>query len=75
MINLYSWSTPNGRKVSILLEELGVKYNIAIDLEHNSKSHKNLGDIVLNCGIANSYVEGFSIEACLKKSRRLDVRH
>lgn len=26
MIDLYSWTTPNGRKVSILLEELGVDY-------------------------------------------------
>ncbi|WP_163851801.1 glutathione S-transferase family protein [Pseudooceanicola aestuarii] len=28
MIDLYSWTTPNGRKVSILLEELGVPYTI-----------------------------------------------
>ncbi|MEE9334580.1 MAG: glutathione S-transferase N-terminal domain-containing protein [Granulosicoccaceae bacterium] len=27
MIQLYTWSTPNGRKVSILLEELGLAYN------------------------------------------------
>lgn len=27
MIDLYSWTTPNGRKVSILLEELGIEYN------------------------------------------------
>jgi GST-like protein len=26
MIDLYSWTTPNGRKVSILLEELGLDY-------------------------------------------------
>ena len=26
MIDLYTWTTPNGRKVSILLEELGVPY-------------------------------------------------
>lgn len=26
MIDLYSWTTPNGRKVSIMLEELGVDY-------------------------------------------------
>lgn len=26
MIDLYTWTTPNGRKVSILLEELGVDY-------------------------------------------------
>ena len=26
MIDLYTWTTPNGRKVSILLEELGAEY-------------------------------------------------
>ncbi len=26
MIDLYTWSTPNGRKVSIMLEELGLPY-------------------------------------------------
>ena len=26
MIDLYTWGTPNGRKVSIMLEELGVEY-------------------------------------------------
>jgi len=28
MIDLYTWTTPNGRKVSILLEELGVPYSV-----------------------------------------------
>ena len=28
MIDLYTWSTPNGRKVSIMLEELGLPYNV-----------------------------------------------
>ena len=33
MIDLYTWSTPNGRKVSILLEELGLPYEThAIDI-------------------------------------------
>ena len=33
MIDLYTWTTPNGRKVSILLEELGAPYEVhAIDL-------------------------------------------
>ncbi len=27
MIDLYTWTTPNGRKVSIALEELGLAYN------------------------------------------------
>ncbi len=28
MIDFFTWTTPNGRKVSILLEELGVDYNV-----------------------------------------------
>ncbi len=28
MIDLYTWSTPNGRKVSIALEELGLDYEV-----------------------------------------------
>ena len=28
MIDLYSWTTPNGRKVSIMLEECGLPYNV-----------------------------------------------
>lgn len=33
MIDLYTWSTPNGRKVSILLEELALPYTVhAIDI-------------------------------------------
>lgn len=28
MIDLYTFPTPNGRKVSILLEELGISYNV-----------------------------------------------
>ena len=33
MIDLYTWATPNGRKVSIMLEELGLPYEIhSIDI-------------------------------------------
>lgn len=33
MINLYTWATPNGRKISIMLEELGVAYAVSpVDL-------------------------------------------
>ncbi len=28
MIDLYTWGTPNGRKVSVMLEELGLAYNV-----------------------------------------------
>ena len=33
MIDLYTWTTPNGRKVSILLEECGLPYRVhAVDI-------------------------------------------
>jgi GST-like protein len=33
MIDLYTWGTPNGRKVSIMLEECGLKYRVhSIDI-------------------------------------------
>ena len=33
MIDFYTWTTPNGRKVAIMLEEVGVPYNaIPIDI-------------------------------------------
>ncbi|HIK12996.1 MAG TPA: glutathione S-transferase N-terminal domain-containing protein [Oscillatoriaceae cyanobacterium M33_DOE_052] len=28
MIELYTFPTPNGRKISIMLEELGIPYNV-----------------------------------------------
>jgi len=28
MIDLYTWSTPNGRKISIMLEEIGLPYRV-----------------------------------------------
>ena len=28
MIDLYTWSTPNGRKVSVMLEECGLPYRV-----------------------------------------------
>ena len=36
MIDLYYWPTPNGRKVSILLEEIEVPYKI-IPIDINNK--------------------------------------
>jgi len=33
MLDLYTWNTPNGRKVSIMLEEVGLPYRVnAVDL-------------------------------------------
>ena len=38
MIDFYTWTTPNGRKVSILLEELGVDYTAhAIDISKDEQ--------------------------------------
>jgi GSH-dependent disulfide-bond oxidoreductase len=38
MIDLYTWTTPNGRKVSILLEELGLPYRaIPVDINANEQ--------------------------------------
>ncbi len=28
MIDLYTWPTPNGRKISVMLEEIGMDYNV-----------------------------------------------
>ena len=28
MIQLYTWGTPNGKKVSIMLEEVGIPYEV-----------------------------------------------
>jgi GST-like protein len=38
MIELYTWGTPNGRKVSIMLEECGLPYNVhKINIGTNSE--------------------------------------
>ena len=38
MIDLYTWTTPNGRKVSIMLEELGIKYKVfSIDIRRGEQ--------------------------------------
>lgn len=38
MIDLYTWSTPNGRKVSIMLEEIGLPYTVhTIDITKNEQ--------------------------------------
>jgi len=38
MIDFYTWSTPNGRKVSIMLEEIGAPYKVhSIDITKNEQ--------------------------------------
>jgi GST-like protein len=49
MIDLYSWTTPNGRKVSILLEELGLPYEVhAIDIGKDEQFHPDFLQISPN---------------------------
>ncbi|MCB1911238.1 MAG: glutathione S-transferase N-terminal domain-containing protein, partial [Rhodocyclaceae bacterium] len=39
MIDLYTWATPNGRKVSIMLEECALPYEvIAVDITTGEQS-------------------------------------
>ena len=46
MIDLYSSATPNGRKISIMLEELGVEYNpIFINLEKKEQFAEDFSKI------------------------------
>lgn len=38
MIDLYTWTTPNGRKISIALEEMGVEYTAhAVDISNKEQ--------------------------------------
>ena len=42
MIDLYTWPTPNGRKVSIMLEETGIPYSVqAIDITQGQQFEPN----------------------------------
>jgi GSH-dependent disulfide-bond oxidoreductase len=42
MIDLYTWSTPNGRKVSIMLEETGLSHTVhGIDITKNEQFEPN----------------------------------
>jgi len=40
MIDLYTWSTPNGRKVSIMLEEIGFPYEVRPVNLGNAEQHQ-----------------------------------
>ncbi len=40
MIDLYTWMTPNGRKASIMLEEIGLPYTVhPIDINEGAQHH------------------------------------
>jgi len=45
-IKLYTWGTPNGRKVSILLEELNMNYSVVeINITNNEQNHDSFIEI------------------------------
>ena len=49
MIDLYTWTTPNGRKVSIMLEELGVPYEAhSIDISKGEQHEPDFLKIAPN---------------------------
>lgn len=49
MIDLYTWATPNGRKVSILLEELELPYTVRpIDIENGAQRTPEFQEISPN---------------------------
>ena len=42
MIDLYTWSTPNGRKISIMLEECGLPYRVhPVDITKGEQFHED----------------------------------
>ena len=46
MIDLYTWATPNGRKITILLEEINTPYSIhPIDIGNNEQFTKQFSGI------------------------------
>ncbi|QMU58504.1 MAG: glutathione S-transferase [Boseongicola sp.] len=64
MIDLYTWTTPNGRKVSILLEELGIEYkSIGIDLSKGAQHQPEFIAVSPNGKIpaVHDYASGQSI--------------
>lgn len=46
MIDFYTWTTPNGRKISIMLEETGLPYRVVpVDLEAQQQQSAEFGAI------------------------------
>ncbi len=49
MISLYTWGTPNGKKISIMLEELGVPYEVkTVDITRDEQFDKAFLEISPN---------------------------
>ena len=68
MIDLYTWPTPNCRKVSILLEELKVDYNIIpIDIDKGDKVNFLPGGLhIMFVGIERDLSEDSTKDILLK---------
>jgi GST-like protein len=37
-IELHTWNTPNGRKISVALEEMGLPYRVFPDQHHQGRA-------------------------------------
>ncbi len=62
MIKLYTWSTPNGRKISIALEELGLPYEaIPVDIGKKEQYEPEFQKISPNNKIPAIVDDGFSL--------------
>jgi GST-like protein len=49
MIEFYTWSTPNGQKVSIMLEEVGLPYRVhPVNIEKGEQFHPDFLAVALN---------------------------
>lgn len=67
MITLYTWKTPNGRKPAIMLEELGIPYNIKpIDLGKGQQFSEEFLNISPNNKIPGMVDEDPYIEGPMK---------
>ena len=49
MITLYTWGTPNGRKISIALEEFALPYEVrSVDIQHDEQFSPDFSALTLN---------------------------
>ena len=62
MIDFYTWTTPNGRKVSILLEELGLEYRThAVDITAGDQNDPVFREVSPNGKIPAIRDDGFTL--------------
>jgi len=62
MIDLYTWTTPNGRKVSVMLEECGFEYKVhPINIRENEQFKPEFVKICPNSKIPAIVDDGVSI--------------